>query len=380
MIPYGRHMVDEDDIAAVVAVLRSSRLTCGAAVDAFEAAVGGYCGADHAVAVSSGTAGLHASMAALRVGSGDEVVVPALTFAATVNCVLYQNAKPVIVDVDADTLLIDPDAVARAITPRTRAVIAVDYAGQPCDYVALEALCRDRGVALVADACHSLGGCDERVRAVGALAAVTVLSFHPVKHVTTGEGGMALTDDPELAARMRRFRSHGMDADFSSRQASQSHRYEVVEPGYNYRLSDIQCALGASQMRKLPAFLEARRRIAASYDAAFADLPFLAPLGRRPGVNHAWHLYVVRFRGPAAGRRDEAYTALLDAGLGVNVHYPPVHLHPHFRRLLGAGPGLCPRAEAAAGEILTLPLHPGLIEEETGRVIRAVRELGRIFS
>lgn len=379
MIPYGRQLVDEDDIAAVVAVLRSPLLTGGPAVAAFEAAVATFCGAASAVAVSSGTAALHAAMAALGIGPGDEVVVPALTFAATANCVLYQNARPVVADVDPDTLLLTPAAVERALTAKTRAVIAVDYAGQPCDYAALSALCRDRGLALVADACHSLGGADERGRPVGTLADVTALSFHPVKPVTTGEGGMALTADANLAARMRRFRNHGIDADFTSRESSGQHRYAVVEQGFNYRLSAIHCALGTSQLGKLPAFLAARRRIAATYDAAFADLPFVAPLSRRPGLTHAWHLYVVRLRGLGAGRRDAAHAALLAQGIGVNVHYPPLHLHPHFRRVLGTGPGLCPVAEAASADILTLPLHPALTDDDVARVIAAVRGLSRLF-
>lgn len=379
MIPYGRQFLDEDDIAAVVAVLRSSRLTCGEAVPAFETAVAGYCGAAHGVAVSSGTAALHTAMAALEIGPGDEVIVPALTFAATANCVLYQNARPVIVDVRPDTLLLDPKAVERAITPETRAVIAVDYAGQPCEYAVLGALCRRHGLHLVADACHSLGARDEQDRPVGTLAGLSALSFHPVKHITTGEGGMVLTDNAALAARMRRFRSHGIDADFATRKASGAHQYAVVESGWNYRLSDIQCALGTSQLRKLPGFLEVRRRIAARYDAAFCDLPFLSPLGRRAGVSHAWHLYVVRLRGNAATRRDSAYAALLEAGIGVNVHYPPLHLHPYFRRVLGTGPGQCPQAEAACASILTLPLHPGLTETDIATVIGAVRGLAGLL-
>lgn len=380
MIPYGCHCIEEDDLEAVLAVLRSPRLTCGPAVAAFEAAVADFVGAGQAVAVSSGTAALHAAMAALNVGPGDEVIVPALTFAATANCVLYQNARPVVVDVSPDTLLLDPAAAATAVTSRTKAVIAVDYAGQPCDYEALGALCRERGIALVADACHSLGGRDDKGRSVGTLAAISVLSFHPVKHVTTGEGGMALTDDAALAARMRRFRSHGIDADFASRQNARAHSYEVVEPGYNYRLSDIQCALGTSQMGKLSRFLAVRQAIAARYDAAFADLSILAPLAVRPGVVHAYHLYVVRLQGRAARRRDEAFRRLLDAGIGVNVHYPPVHLHPYFRQVLGTGPGQCPEAEAAAREILTLPLHPRLTEDEIGRVIATVRDLETVLA
>jgi len=366
MIPYGRQLLDEDDIAAVVAVLRSDWLTTGPTVAEFEAAVASLAGAAHGVAVSSGTAGLHAAVFALGIGPGDEVIVPPMTFAATANAVVYLGARPVFADVDPGTLLIDPGSVAERITPRTKAVIGVDYAGQPCDWDALRGLAGKHGLALVADACHALGAADQG-RPVGSLADITVFSFHPVKHVTTGEGGMAVTSDPHLAARLRLFRNHGIETDFRQREQKGSWFYEMTELGYNYRLTDIQCALGVSQLRKLPAFLARRREVAKRYDAAFAAGPEVVPLARREGVDHAYHLYVVR-----VADRDEVFVRLREAGIGVNVHYVPVHLHPYYRRVFGAGPGLCPVAEAAYERILSLPLHQGLSDVDAARVVEAV--------
>lgn len=364
-IPYGRQSIDEDDIRAVAETLRSDYLTTGPRVAEFEAAVAGRCGVAQGVAVSSGTAALHAAMHALGIGPGDEVIVPPMTFAATANCVLYQGGTPVFADVDPDTLLLSPAEVERRITPRTRAVIAVDYAGLPCDWDALRAVAGRHGLALVADGCHALGA-EHHGRPVGSLADMTVFSFHPVKHIATGEGGMIVTADAALADRLRIFRNHGITTDHRGREASGSWRYEMVELGYNYRLTDIQCALGLSQLAKLPAFLERRRAIARTYDAAFAGTA-VRPLARPEGRLHAYHLYVVR-----VPRRGEVFASLRAAGIGVNVHYIPVHLHPYYRERLGTGPGLCPVAEAAYEEILSLPLFPGMTDAECATVIAAV--------
>ncbi len=371
MIPYARQSIDEDDIRAVADVLRSDWLTTGPVVPAFEEAVARFAGAAHGVAVSSGTAALHAMCHILGVGPGDEVLVPAITFAATANAVLYCGAAPVFVDVDPDTLLMDPADLARKATPRAKAAIAVDYAGQPCDYDALSAVCRPRGITLLADACHALGGADKG-RPVGTLAAMTALSFHPVKHIATGEGGMVLAGDADTARRLKRFRSHGIDADARERERLGSWHYAMVELGYNYRISDINCALGLSQLAKLPAFLARRREIAAFYDAAFTDAPGVAPLAVRPGVSHTYHLYVVRLGpGPDRGR---VFAALRAAGVGANVHYIPVHLHPYYRERLGTGPGLCPVAEAAYERILSLPMFPGLTDAQAADVVDALAE------
>jgi perosamine synthetase len=359
-IPYGRQCIDEDDVRAVAQALRSDFLTTGPRVAEFEAAVAGRVGAAHGVAVNSGTAALHCVMHALGVGPGDEVIVPPITFAATANSVLYCGGTPVFADVDPDTLCIDPADVERKLSPRTRAVVGVDYAGQPCDWDALRTLAGNRGLALVADACHALGAQDKG-RPVGSLADLSVFSFHPVKHVTTGEGGMVVTSDAALAGRMRRFRSHGIDADAGQREKGGTWRYAMIELGFNYRITDIQCALGLSQFARLDAFLARRREIAAAYDADFAALPGVRPLAVRPGAGHAWHLYVVRVD-PA--RREAIFGALRRAGVGVNVHYIPVHLHPFYRKILGTAEGLCPVAEAAYETLLSLPMWPGLAEDD----------------
>jgi UDP-4-amino-4,6-dideoxy-N-acetyl-beta-L-altrosamine transaminase len=365
-LPYGRQCIDEDDIAAVVEVLRSDWLTTGPRVAEFEGAFAAETGAGEAVAVSSGTAALHLAMAALRIRPGDEVIVPALTFAASANCVVYCGGTPVFADIDAETLLLDPADVSRRITPRTRAIVAVDYAGQPCDYDALRALADEHGLALVADACHSLGA-TEHGRPTGSLADLTCFSLHPVKHITTGEGGMITTGDGELAARLRSLRNHGITTDHRERSESGAWFYEMVELGFNYRLTDFQCALGQSQLRKLPAWIERRQELASLYDAEFAKAPGVDRLAVRPDVSHAYHLYVVR-----VAERDRVFGTLRDAGIGANVHYVPVHLHPFYRERFGTGPGLCPVAEQAYAEILSLPLFPQMDDGDAAFVIEAV--------
>jgi perosamine synthetase len=269
MIPYGRQSIDENDIQAVVEVLKSDWLTTGPKVQEFEQAIADYVGAKYAVAVSNGTAALHATMYALGIGAGDEVIVPPMTFAASANCVVYQGGTPIFVDVDLDTLLIDSNEVERKITPKTKAIIAVDYGGQPCEYDVLRDICARFNIALVADGCHALGA-KYKNQFVGTLADATVFSFHPVKHITTGEGGMITTDNDELARRMRIFRNHGITTDHRQRDAQGSWFYEMVDLGYNYRITDFQCALGISQLKKLPEWIDRRREIAQKYDKAFA--------------------------------------------------------------------------------------------------------------
>lgn len=365
-LPYGRHWIDEEDIDAVVRTLRSDWLTTGPAVEQFERAVADYTGARHAVAVSNGTAALHAAMFALGIGPGDEVIVPPLTFAATANCVVYQGATPVFADVAPDTLLLDPERAAEKISPRTKAIIAVDYAGQPCDYDALRSIAQAHGIALVADACHALGATYKGHRA-GSLADLTAFSFHPVKPITTGEGGMITTNDAGLACRMRTFRNHGITTDHRERAQAGTWYYEMSDLGFNYRLSDLQCALGISQLRKLSAWVARRQQIASQYDAAFAGSDAVGPLRTRPEVSHAYHLYVV-----TTGRRDALVSALREKGIAANVHYFPVYLHPYYRRRYGYTPGLCPVAEEAYRQILSLPIFPQMTDADVARVVAAV--------
>lgn len=380
MLPYARQHIDEDDIAAVAAVLRSDWLTTGPAVGIFENAIATFVGARHAVAVSSGTAALHAAMYAAGVGPGDEVIVPTMTFAATANAVLYQGATPVFADVDPDTLLISLESVRQKLGPRTRAVVAVDYAGQPCDYDRLNDIVAGRDITVIADACHSLGASDCG-RPVGTLARMTVFSFHPVKHITTAEGGMVVTDDECLAARARRFRNHGLSNTHKERAVAGSWEYDMVDLGYNYRLSDIQCALGTSQLAKLPGWLKRRAAIASHYDSALTKSGLVNPLRVRDRVNHAYHLYVVTLSEAdrSVCNRQELFVQLRARGIAANVHYKPVHLHTYYRRRFGTGPGLCPVAEAFYERILSLPMFPAMSDSDVGHVIEAVLAVAAHF-
>jgi perosamine synthetase len=366
-IPYGRQEISEADIQAVVNVLRSPWLTTGPTVAVFENAVAKHVGTAHAVAVSNGTAALHAAMFAIGIGPGDEVIVPPVTFAATANAVLYQGATPVFADVCPGSLLIDPRQVESKIGARTRAIIAVDYAGQACDYPALQAIARRHNLTLVADACHSLGGSLDG-RPCGSLADISVFSFHPVKPITTAEGGMVMTDRLDFADRMRRFRNHGISTDHRQRVSTGVWHYEMIDLGYNYRLSDLQCALGCSQLTRLGEWTARRQQLAARYDVTFAGCPEIRPLEKVAGASHAYHLYVVR-----VPERERLFVEMREQGIGVNVHYVPVHLHPYYRTHLGTAPGLCPVAEAAYEEVLSLPIFPGLGENQVDRVADALR-------
>lgn len=377
MIPYARQDIGEEEIAAVTEALRSDWLTTGPQVDAFEREFAAATGAREAVALSSGTAALHTCMHVLGLGPGDEVIVPAMTFSATANAVLYVGATPVFADVDARTLLIDPQSVADRLSPRTRAIVAVDYAGQPADYKALKSLSASRRIRLVSDACHALGATYDG-QSVGTLADISTFSFHPAKHITTGEGGMCTTDEAELAQNMRRFRNHGIDSDHRTRSQTGRHAYDLVELGYNYRLTDIQCALGRVQLKRLPRMLARRSAIADRYAAAFSDLKKIRPLRRLPGRTHAWHLFVVQLDTDALGlSRDDAFAQLRAAGIGANVHYAAVHLLSLYRKRFGFKPGHCPRAEAAANTIMTLPLFSSMDDSDVEKVIAGVHQLER---
>ena len=379
-LPYGRQCVDEEDIQAVTAVLRSDWLTTGPKVQEFEEAFAARTASQHAVTVSSGTAALHAAVYALGIGSGDEVIVPAVTFAATANCVVYQGGTPVFADVDRETLLLDPEQVEKKITPRTKAVIAVDYAGQPCDYDRLRSLADRHGIKLVADACHAPGGA-YRGRPVGSLADLNTFSLHPTKHITAGEGGVITTNDAMLAQRMRVFRNHGITSDHRQREAVGGWFYEMVDLGYNYRLTDLQCALGISQLRKLDVWIARRQDIARRYDKAFANLNAIRPLAVRADLSHAYHLYVIALNlGRLRVKRDAVFAALRAEGIGVNVHYIPVHMHPFYRKRFGTGPGTCPVAEAAYERILSLPIFPAMADGDVEDVIAAVCKVAGAYA
>lgn len=375
LLPYGRQQVDEADIEAVVQVLQGDWLTTGPTVAEFEQAFAEVIEIKEAVAVSNGTAALHAAMYALNIGPGDEVIVPTMTFAASANCVVFQGGTPIFADVDADTLLLNPAEIEAKITPRTKAIIAVDYAGQPCDYNSLWTIAEQHNLVLVDDACHALGGCYHG-RSVGSLADLNTFSLHPVKPITTGEGGVITTADSELAQRMRLFRNHGISSDHRQREVQGSWFYEMVELGYNYRLTDIQCALGLSQLRKLPQLVARRQEIASCYDAAFADILALTPLKRQENSEHAFHLYVIRLDlDQLKVTRTDIFKALRAEGIGVNIHYIPVHLHPFYRQRFGTTSGDCPVAEAAYEQIVTLPLFPAMSNQDVDDVIAACHKV-----
>ena len=371
MLPYGRHCVNEADIAAVVAALRSDWLTTGPIVDEFETAFAKVVGVPHAVAVSSGTAALHAAAFAAGIGPGDEVITTPLTFAATANCVRYLGGTVVFADVRPDTLNLDPAKVEACITPRTRAIITVDYAGQPSDLDELDAVGARQALPLIADASHALGA-TYRGRPVGGLARITTFSLHPVKHITTGEGGMITTDDPALAVRLRTFRNHGITREHQRRE---DWRYEIVELGYNYRLSDIQSALGLSQLERLSEQIVRRREIATQYTRALAALPEIEPPVVLSDRESAWHLYIVRLRldGLRVGRA-EVFRALRAENIGVNVHYIPVPWHPYYESL-GFRRGGWPVAEDAYERILSLPIFPAMTDADVGDVVHAVEKV-----
>ena len=378
-IPYGRQWVDEEDIAAVVEVLKSDWLTTGPIVEKFENALAKFVGAKYGVSLSSGTAALHAAMHAAGISPGDEVIVPAMTFVATANAVVFEGGIPVFADVDPNMLLIDPTKVEEKITSRTKAIVAVDYAGQPCHYDGLREIADRHGLILIADACHALGA-EYKGRKVGTVADLTVFSFHPVKSITTGEGGMVTTDDPNLAQRMRIFRNHGITSDHRQRQADNSWFYEMAELGYNYRLTDIQCALGLSQLKKLPKWLVRRQEIARQYDHAFSSLSEISPLEVRHEVSHAYHLYVVKLGiERLKGNRAQVFASLRKEGIGVNVHYIPVHLHPFYRHRFGTKMGDCPFAENAYERIISLPIFPLMSNNDVDHVISALGKLMEVF-
>jgi len=374
LLPYGHQTVDESDVQRVLEVLRSAWLTTGPAVGGFEQAFAAAVGAEHAVAVSSGTAALHAAAFAAGIGPGDEVITTPMTFVATANCILYLGADVVFADVQPESLNLDPARVAEAITDRTRAIVAVDYAGQPADLDDLRTIATEHGIAFLEDAAHALGA-RYRGRTVGSIANLTTFSFHPVKHITSGEGGMITTDDAELADRARLFCNHGISADFRQREQEGSWYYEMVELGHNLRLTDIQAALGTSQLEKAGRWVERRREIAKMYDQSFEGLACVRTPVIRPEREPAWHLYVLRFKpGALEVGRQEVFRALRAENIGVNVHYIPVPWHPYYRHL-GFRKGGWPVAEAAYEELISLPIWPGMTDGDVQDVVDAIQKV-----
>lgn len=367
-IPYGTQSISEEDIQAVVKVLRSDYLTTGPVVKEFEEKVAAYTGAKYAVAVSSGTAALHAACFAAGIKEGDEVITTPFTFAASANCVLYCGAKVVFADIDSRTYNISPEEIEKKTTPHTKAIIPVHYAGQPCDMDAIYDIAGKYNFIVIQDAAHALG-VDYKGKKTGSMPGMVTLSFHPVKHITTGEGGMVLTDNEEYYQRLLLFRSHGI-----TRNSSRLNRndggwyYEQQALGYNYRITDIQCALGISQMDRLDSFIARRRLLAGRYDDAFKDIKGIITPYQADGCNSSWHLYTIQTE-----NRKEVFDSLREAGIGVNVHYIPVYMHPYYRGN-GYSNIKCENAEEVYRHIISLPLYPGLAEQQQDYVIGKVME------
>jgi perosamine synthetase len=374
-LPYGHQSIDEEDILGVIKVLRSDWITTGPKIAEFEEAFAGYVGAKNAVSFSSGTAALHGAAYAAGLKPGDEAITTPMTFCATANSVLYQGATPIFADVSPNTLNINPKEAKNCVTKKTKAIIPVDYAGQPADLGSIIELAEEKKLVVIEDACHALGAM-YKGRLVGGICDMTVFSFHPVKHITTGEGGMVTTDDDEMAAKLRLFRNHGIDGDARQRQAKGQWYYEMVDLGYNYRLTDIGCALGLSQLKKLDQNLARRRKIAACYRAALKDLPGIILPAVQNDVLHAWHLYPIQFdRSAFDAERAEIFSALRAENIGVNVHYIPVHMHPYYRQRFGYCGGEYPVAENAYETLISLPMFHGMTDQDAENVIDATRKV-----
>ena len=378
LIPYGKQWITAEDIQAVADVLASDWITQGPTINEFEEAVARYCGARFAVAVSSGTAALHLAALAAEFGPGDEVITSPITFVASANCALYTGALPVFADIDEQTFCMDPVEVTYRITSKTKGIIPVHFAGHPCDMPALWEEASKKGITVIEDASHAIGASCEseggRIM-VGSCAHshMAVFSFHPVKHITTGEGGMVTTNDEALYRKLITLRTHGItrDPELLTRDEGPWY-YEMQSLGYNYRITDFACALGIKQLEKLDNFVQRRREIVQSYNEAFqSEEELILPL-EKMGNRSSWHLYVVQLR---TLDRLKVFNELRELGLGVNVHYIPVHLQPYFRDKFGYGEGDFPRAELYYSRVLTLPLYPGMSPDDVQYVIESVKRV-----
>lgn len=376
-LPYGRQWVDRHDIDEVVRVLKSDWLTQGPAIPAFEKNLCRLTGARYAVAVSSGTAALHIACLAAGIGAGDEVVTSPLTFAASANCVLYCGGKPVFVDIDEATGNIDPSALEKAITRKTKAVIPVHYAGHACDMKRIRRIAARRSLVVIEDAAHALGATYmNRPVGSGLFSDMTIFSFHPVKHITTGEGGAVVTNNKDFYEKLLLFRSHGITKKDFQRAPDGPWYYEMQHLGFNYRMTDIQAALGSSQLKKLGRFVRRRRQIVAAYNKAFSQDSFFNVPVEREGARSSYHIYPLRLKKEFFAAKKNVFAELQRLGIGCQVHYIPVYWQPYYRRL-GYRPGQCPRAEAHYRSSISLPLFPAMTSSEVTRVIRTVRQVAK---
>lgn len=372
-LPYGRQQVTEEDVQAVAAVLRSDYLTTGPEVPSFEAALASAAGTPRAVACSNGTAALDLMLRALRLPPGSEVVTTPLTFVATANACLYNGLRPVFADIDPDTLNINPDEAARRVTPRTKAILAVHFGGLPVKAAALRDLAEDKGLHLLEDAAHALGARSGPFQ-VGSIGKAATFSFHPVKHVTSGEGGAVTTADTGLAEAMVRLRSHGISVEAARRHGpTAGHYYEMVELGHNFRMTDIQAALGRSQLSRLAANVARRRQLADRYRSKLGSLVRFQH--EAAGESHSYHLMSVQLSNEWRHPRDAVFRALRAENIGVNVHYLPVHLHPYYRQNLGTAPGTFPEAEAVYGRLLSLPMFHSMTDQDVDDTVAALEKV-----
>jgi len=378
-IPFSRPSIGEDEIQEVVECLRSGWITTGPRTARFEAEVAAYVGARHALAVTSGTAGLHLAMMALDLQPGDEVITTPMTWPTTVNTILLCGGEPVLVDIEDDTLNLDTRRLEATVTSRTRAIVPVHYAGQACDMDAIGAVAARHRLRVVDDAAHALGS-EFRGRRIGSIGDASVFSFHPIKNITTAEGGMITTDDDELAQRLRLLRFHGVERDaWKAYGKAQLPRYDVAVAGLKYNMTDLQSSLGIHQLRKLDEFIARREALARRYDEAFADLPLVRPLGRAAySQRHAHHLYVIRVDTERLRiDRDAFMAALLEAGIGIGLHFTAIHELTYYRKRLGDLSGALPVATRASRQLFSLPLYPSLSEADVDRVAATVREIAR---
>jgi len=373
MIPYGKQYIDEEDIKEVLGALRSDWITQGPRVKEFEDALCAFTGAEYAVAVSSGTAALHIAALSAGITKGDEVITSPITFAASANCILYCGGKPIFADIDSAVVNIDPEEIEKETTPMTKAIIPVHFAGHPCDMKKINAIAKKYGLIVIEDAAHALGA-EYKGSKIGSCkySDMTILSFHPVKHITTGEGGAILTNDKALYDKLVLFRSHGITKDCPDGDGAWY--YEMRKLGYNYRITDIQCALGTSQLRKLDGFIRRRKEIAEVYDNAFGDNSVFDIPQESKEVSSAWHLYVVRLREEYVELRKDIFDELRKKGIGVQVHYVPVHYHPYYREN-GYKDVSFPKAESYYASAISLPVYPAMSDDDVRDVVRIVKEV-----
>jgi dTDP-4-amino-4,6-dideoxygalactose transaminase len=375
-LPFCQPDIGEDEIAEVVDTIRSGWLTTGPKTKEFEERFREYVDSKFAVAVSSCTAALHLILNAAGIGEGDEVITTPLTFCATVNVIIHQRATPVLADICLDDYNIDPEQVERRITPRTKAIIAVHYGGHPCRMDELLAIARRHRLLLIEDAAHAVGA-HYRGKPVGSIGDATAFSFYVIKNLTTGEGGMVTTDNPELEDKVRLLRLHGMSHDAWKRyDARGSWYYEVLMPGFNYKMTDVQAALGLHQLARLEGFIERRAQIVADYGRRLGRLPELTLPQARPEVRHAWHLYPIWLHGERLTiGRDQLIEELKERGIGTSVHFIPIHHHPYYQQAFGFPPGDFPNTDRLFAGLLSLPLFPRMTDADVARVSNAVEEI-----